>query len=78
MSQLEKAILLKERIVYELAVSLGLDPDTYDLDLLEVPESYPEPGESYFNSPSKHNVYVALKRNYEVLKKMKESLNNAQ
>ena len=78
MSQLEKAILLKERIVYEMAISLGIDPDNYDLDLLEVPESYPGPGEFYFDTPSRHNIYIALKRNYQVLKKMKESLNNGQ
>lgn len=78
MSQLQQAIILKERIVYELAISLGIDPDTYNLDLLEIPDSYPGPNQVYYNTPSRHNIYLALQRNYEVLKKMKESLNNEQ
>jgi len=76
MLDIEKAIILKERIVYELAISLGIDPEIEDLDNLTIPESYPGPELVSFNTPSRHNIYIALKRNYEVLKMMKESINN--
>lgn len=76
MLDIEKAIILKERIVYELAISLGIDPEIEDLDNLTIPESYPGPELVLFNTPSRHNIYIALKRNYEVLKMMKESINN--
>lgn len=76
MSDLEKAIQLKERIVYELAISLGIDPEIEDIDQVEIPESYPGPELEYFNTPGRHNIYLALKRNYEILKTMKESLAN--
>jgi hypothetical protein len=77
MSQLEKAILLKERIVYELAIALGIDPDNEDIDQIEIPESFTTEVLPFTQS-SRHNIYVALKRNYQVLKKMKESLNSVQ
>lgn len=76
MSDLEKAIQLKERIVYELAISLGIDPETEDVDQIEIPESYPGPDLVVYDTPSRHNIYLALKRNYEILKTMKESLAN--
>lgn len=76
MSDIQKAIILKERIVYELAISLGIDPEVEDLDNIIIPQFDPAPGYEYFDGPSRHNIYVALKRNYEVLKKMKEIINN--
>lgn len=88
MSEFQKAIELKERIVYELAVALGIDPDNEDIDQIEIPDNEDidqmETPESLtiapipFTQNSRYNIYVAFKRNYEILKNMKESLKNDQ
>ena len=57
----QKLIQFKERIVYELAISLGLDPIT--LSTVELPD---------FNDPL-YNIYVALKENLDILTSMKEA-----
>jgi hypothetical protein len=57
----QKLIQFKERIVYELAISLGLDPTT--LSTVELPD---------FNDPL-YNIYVALKENLDILTSMKEA-----
>lgn len=72
----EKAIALKERIVYELAISLGIDPELENLDDIIIPQFDPTFVQKCFDGPSRYNIYVALKRNYEVLKKMKENITN--
>jgi hypothetical protein len=55
----QKLIHFKERIVYELSLSLGLDPDS--LSSIELPD---------FNDPL-YNTYVVLKENFNILTTMK-------
>lgn len=77
MSELQKAIKLKERIIYELATALGIDPDAEDIDQVEIPDPSTT-SNLVFTDGSRYNIYLALKRNYEILKNMKESLTNGQ
>jgi hypothetical protein len=76
MSDAEKAIALKGRIVYELAISLGIDPELENLDDIIIPQFDSALEQKCFDGPSRYNIYVALKKNYEVLKKMKENITN--
>jgi hypothetical protein len=52
-------IRAKEKIIYELAVSLDLDTD--NLDVIEMPDK---------ENP-RYNLYLILIRNLEILKNMK-------
>jgi hypothetical protein len=56
----ENLIHFKERLVYEIATSLNLD--TENLDTAQIPE----------HEDPVYNVHLVLKRNLDILKKMKE------
>ena len=47
-----------------------------NLDDIIIPQFDPTFVQKCFDGPSRYNIYVALKRNYEVLKKMKENITN--
>jgi hypothetical protein len=57
----DSLIYFKERLVYEMAISLGLNPES--LNLVNLPD---------FEDPL-YNVYLVLKRNLDILKDMKEA-----
>lgn len=57
----ESLIYFKERLVYELAISLGLDVDS--LDSVQLPN---------FEDPL-YNMYLALSVNLSILNAMKEA-----
>jgi hypothetical protein len=57
----ESLIYFKERLIYELAISLGLNLDT--LDSIDVPD---------FEDPL-YNMYLTLSVNLSILNAMKEA-----
>jgi hypothetical protein len=57
----ESLIYFKERLIYELAISLGLNLDT--LDSIDIPD---------FEDPL-YNMYLALSVNLSILNAMKEA-----
>jgi hypothetical protein len=60
----ESLIYFKERLIYELAISLGLNLDTLDsLDSIDIPD---------FEDPL-YNMYLALSVNLSILNAMKEA-----
>ncbi len=57
----ESLIYFKERLIYELAISLGLNLDT--LDSIDIPD---------FEDPL-YNIYLTLSVNLSILNAMKEA-----
>jgi hypothetical protein len=57
----ESLIYFKERLIYELAISLGLNLDT--LDSIDIPD---------FEDPL-YNMYLTLSVNLSILNAMKEA-----
>lgn len=58
----QELIKFKERLIYELLISLSIDPASFDEENVELPDI----------NDQKYNLYLVLKNNLEILKKIKD------
>lgn len=59
----QKLIKFKEKLIYELLISLRIDPLSFNYEDLKMPD----------REEADYNIYLVLKNNLEILKKIKEN-----